>query len=149
MLIAIVAIMNAGGRVLFGKISDRIGRTNTLYIVILMQMLNMLAFQFYTNPILIVFGFIVVGLCFGAFLAIFPALTADQYGLKNFGFNYGIVYLAYAVGALLANPIADALYGRDGHFVTVYIFCAIMMIIAIIVNFLLKRDIKLLAKKEV
>ncbi|MGH9671865.1 MAG: hypothetical protein ACRD44_01680, partial [Bryobacteraceae bacterium] len=38
-----------------------------------------------------------VGLCFGGFLAILPALTADYFGPKNLGANYGMVFSAYGL----------------------------------------------------
>ena len=140
-LISIVAVMNALGRIIGGQLSDKIGRENTLFIVIVLQMLNMIGFIFYDNAISITFGFILVGLCFGAFLAIFPALTGDQYGLKNYGVNYGIVYLAYGVAGVCAPVIADFFFDIYGTFHITYIICASIMALMIAVNFLLKRNI--------
>jgi len=133
--------MNALGRILGGLLSDKIGRSNTLLIAIVMQMLNMVGFIFYNNPITITFGFILVGLCFGTFLAVFPALTADQYGLKNYGVNYGIVYLAYGFAGVVAPVMADYFYDLSESFTTTYIICAAIMTLMIGLNFLLKKEI--------
>jgi len=140
-LISVVAVLNAVGRVISGKLSDRIGRNNTLSIIIVLQMLNMIGFIFYNNPVLITFGFIMVGLCFGGFLALFPALTADQYGLKNYGLNYGIVYLAFGVAGVAAPQIAAYFYDTHGNFYTTYIICAAITAAMFVLNLLLKRDI--------
>jgi OFA family oxalate/formate antiporter-like MFS transporter len=51
-------------------------------------------------------GICIVGLCFGGYLAIFPAITADYYGTKNIGINYGLVFTAYGVGGLLGSLFA-------------------------------------------
>jgi len=141
-LMSIAAIMNALGRILGGSLSDKIGRSNTLFIAIILQMLNMIGFIFYNNPVTITLGFVVVGLCFGTFLAVFPALTADQYGLKNYGVNYGIVYLAYGLAGIVAPVIADYFFDLAGSFTTTYIICAVMMAFMIGLNFLLKQEIK-------
>ena len=140
-LISLVAVMNALGRILGGFLSDKIGRVNTLFITIVLQMLNMIGFIFYQNATVLSLGFILTGLCFGTFLAVFPALTADQYGLKNYGVNYGIVYLAYGLAGTAAPVIADYFYVRNGGFETAYIICAIMMVLMIIINYLLKREV--------
>ena len=138
-LISVVAVVNALGRVIGGFLSDKIGRVCTLFIAIVLQMLNMAGFIFYQNIFLVTFGFIVTGLCFGTFLAVFPALTADRYGLKNYGVNYGIVYLAYGFAGTAAPVIADYVYMSDGDFHTAYIICAILMVLMIPVNYLLKE----------
>ena len=104
-------------------------------------MLNMAMFMFYQNLALLVIGFIVVGLCFGTFLAVFPALTADQYGLKNYGLNYGIVYLAYGFAGIVAPVFADYFYDLNRNFNTAYLICAALMVLALAINYLLKREI--------
>jgi len=140
-LISLIAVMNALGRVLGGMLSDKIGRVNTLFIAIVLQMLNMIGFIYYNNSAVLTLGFILTGLCFGTFLAVFPALTADQYGLKNYGANYGIVYLAYGLAGSAAPVIADYFYVRNSNFETAYVICAAMMAIMIAMNFMLKREV--------
>jgi len=147
-LISVVAVMNAVGRIISGKLSDRIGRNNTLSIIIVLQMLNMVGFIFYNNVLLIVFGLIMVGLCFGGFLALFPALTADQYGLKNYGLNYGIVYLAFGVAGVAAPVIAAYFYDMHGNFNTTYIICATITACMLVLNLFLKRDIAKVEKSR-
>ena len=140
-LISLVAVMNAIGRILGGFLSDKIGRENTLFIAIVLQMANMVGFIYYQNPVILTFGFILAGLCFGTFLATFPALTADQYGLKNYGVNYGIVYLAYGFAGVVAPVIADFFYDLNNNFNMAYIICAVIMALMIVINILLKRNI--------
>jgi MFS family permease len=141
MLVAFLAIMNTAGRVIGGMISDKIGRIKTLYLVFIIQMLNMGAFMFYQNLPMLILGIIGVGFCFGTLLSVFPALTADQYGLKNIGANYGIMFMAWGFAGVVAPVIANYLYDTYGNFNTAYIICAIMMAAMIFVNFLLQKDI--------
>jgi len=59
-----------------------------------------------------VLGSAMVGFNYGACLSLFPATTADYWGTKNLGFNYGILFTAWGVGGvfgpILAGKIADA-----------------------------------------
>jgi len=50
-----------------------------------------------------------VGFCFGGFLAVYPALTADYFGTKNMGVNYGCMFMAYGMAGLFGPWIAPKL----------------------------------------
>ena len=141
-LLSYTAIMNGVGRIAGGIMSDKIGRVNALFVVFLLQLINISAFTFYQNMPLVIVGITATGLCFGAILSIFPALSADQYGLKNYGLNYGIIYLAWGSAGLLAPVIADYFFDLKGNFYTAYIICAIMMVVILGVNGLLKMELK-------
>ena len=141
MLVALLALMNAVGRVAGGFMSDKIGRVNALFVIFILQALNMVGFAFYDNLAMMIVGIIVVGFCFGTTLSVFPAITADQYGKKNFGGNYGIMYFAWGFGAVVAPVIAAFLHDIHGNFYMAYIICAAMMVAMIIVNILYKRNL--------
>jgi MFS family permease len=141
-LVSFMAVTNFLGRIAGGILSDKIGRVYALFVIFILQLLNMAGFAFYSNLALIIVGIIFAGMCFGAILAVFPALTADQYGLKNYGQNYGIIYLAYGFSGVVAPLIADYFYDRTGNFNTAYIICAVMMAGVIGINFLLKNELK-------
>jgi len=82
-LVSFMAITNMAGRIIGGFMSDKIGRINMLYVIFAIQLANMFGFFFYTNFPALIVGIIGIGFCFGALLSVFPALTAEQYGLKK------------------------------------------------------------------
>ena len=141
MMASLLAFVNTFGRILGGALSDKIGRVNALYVMLILQVLNMIGFMFYNNLATLILGIVIIGFCFGAFLSIFPALTADQYGLKNFGQNYGIMFLAWGVAGIVGPMIASFFFDATGNFYTTYIICAIMTGAMIIVNFIIQRGI--------
>jgi OFA family oxalate/formate antiporter-like MFS transporter len=51
-------------------------------------------------------GISVVGLCFGGYLALYPAVTADYYGTRHYGVNYGWMFSAYGAGGLFGPFLA-------------------------------------------
>jgi len=105
--VAVLAVGNAGGRILAGSVSDKIGRQSTLFIVFVFQALVVLLLYFAAAgaswgalwlPILLLV--ILIGANYGANLAIFPALTKDYFGLKNFGLNYGLIFTSWGAAGL-------------------------------------------------
>jgi len=141
MLAALLAFVNTFGRVIGGIISDKIGRTNTLYLGLVLQTITMVGFLFFNSLPTLILGVVVIGTCFGAFLSVYPSLTADQFGLKNFGQNYGIMFLAWGVAGIVTPMLANFLYDVNGNFYAAYIICAVMTAVMIIVNFLIKKTI--------
>ena len=57
-----------------------------------------------------------VGANYGANLAIFPSITKDYYGLKNFGVNYGLVFTAWGFGGFLLAQAASKIYDELRRF---------------------------------
>ncbi len=105
--VSVLAIFNAFGRIFWGKVSDSIGRVKTLFIMYLLNGLAILGyFMIPTIPLYFWLGIAIVGATFGGYLALYPAVTADFYGTSNVGLKYGLVFLAYGVGGLLANILA-------------------------------------------
>jgi OFA family oxalate/formate antiporter-like MFS transporter len=55
-----------------------------------------------------------VGLCFGGFLALYPAVVADFYGTKHYGINYGWMFSAYGAGGIFGPFLAAKLMKAMG-----------------------------------
>jgi len=107
--VMIVSIANACGRIIWGFVSDKLGRKPTLLIMFLLAGLTMGALNWMTTFPVYVIGVSLVGFCFGGFLALFPAVTADYFGTKNIGVNYGFMFLAYGAGGLFGPWLAPKL----------------------------------------
>jgi MFS family permease len=113
------AIFNGLGRIAWGSISDRIGRRPTIILMSALQGVTMLMTYHVFISFGMVYGFILaaalIGFNYGGSFALFPAITADYFGNKNVGSNYGWVFTAYGVaglaGPLLAGYFKDAAQG--------------------------------------
>ena len=113
------AIFNGLGRIAWGSVSDRLGRRSTIILMSALQGVTMLM----TYHVFINFGMVngfilaaaLIGFNYGGSFALFPAITADYFGNKNVGSNYGWMFTAYGVaglaGPLLAGYFKDAAQG--------------------------------------
>ena len=113
------AIFNGIGRIAWGSVSDRIGRKPAIILMAALQGVIMLMTYHVFITFGMVSGFIVsaalIGFNFGGNFALFPAATADFFGNRNVGSNYGWVFTAYGIagiaGPLLAGYFKDAAQG--------------------------------------
>jgi len=112
------AIFNGLGRIVWGVVSDKIGRKTSLFLMCLLQGIIMLGFfKMGATSMGLIVGACLIGFNFGGNFALFPAATADFFGNKNVGTNYGWVFLAYGVAGIAGPQVAgyfkDAAKGGD------------------------------------
>jgi OFA family oxalate/formate antiporter-like MFS transporter len=143
-LVAVLAIGNGGGRILAGMLSDKIGRKATMLICFVSQAILILLLSRATEgsilasiPVLAVISMF-IGANYGANLSLFPSITKDFYGIKNFGMNYGLVFTAWGVGGFLLAKLAGAMYVKYQTFNVAYYGASALLVIAAVTVFLLK-----------
>ena len=134
--VAVMAIGNAGGRIIAGILSDKIGRRATLMLVLLIQAALMfiaipVTASKETTPLIIVLVATLIGFNYGANLALFPSFTKDFWGLKSFGLNYGVLFTAWGVGGFVFPKVQQALTaGSGGSFQSSFIAAGSSLIVA-------------------
>jgi OFA family oxalate/formate antiporter-like MFS transporter len=101
-------MFNSVGRLVWGMVSDKLGRKNTIIILLA----GTAVFSLFVNVVQGYWVFILIafiGFFYGGLLSNFPSLTAELFGPKNMATNYGIVLLGFGIGAVISSQIA-------GHF---------------------------------
>lgn len=140
-----LAIGNGGGRIIAGMLSDKLGRKVTLFMFLVGQAILILLLTMTdkvsvlaTGPALITITAL-IGASYGSNLALFPAITKDFFGLKNFGMNYGLVFTAWGIGGFLLAKLAGTMYVKSGgSFNFAYYTASGLLIAAAVMVFFLK-----------
>jgi OFA family oxalate/formate antiporter-like MFS transporter len=100
-----ISLFNSGGRLFWGMVSDKIGRVNT--IIILLSGNAVLSLLINAAGGYLVYVLIAcIGFFYGGLLSNFPSLTADLFGAKHMATNYGFVLLGFGGGAVISSQIA-------------------------------------------
>jgi MFS family permease len=129
-VVALMAVGNAGGRIVAGAVSDKIGRTLTLLIMMSLQAVVIFSLLFIgdSQALLLVAAATLIGFNYGTNLSLFPSATKDYFGLKNFGINYGLVFSAWGVGGFVFPRIAQMIVAQTGTSAAAYILCAVLLV---------------------
>ncbi|MBI4833955.1 MAG: OFA family MFS transporter [Planctomycetes bacterium] len=141
LMVALLAIGNAGGRVFAGVLSDKIGRVRTLQIFTLVQAALMFLTPSMDDKIVLAVFSTLIGMCYGSNLSVFPSLTKDFFGIKNFGVNYGMIFTAWGVGSTL-TLVCGIIYERTKCFQMAFFLSGALLIVSIILSFTIKKPTK-------
>ncbi|MEA1967960.1 MAG: OFA family MFS transporter [Thermodesulfobacteriota bacterium] len=105
-LVSFGGLVNASGRVGTGFYSDKIGRLNAYCLNCGVSALCLFSLPYVISTSNLFLLFLVVGIAYwqyGGGLALMPSFTADFFGAKNLGFNYGLVFMGWGLGFFMAR----------------------------------------------
>jgi MFS family permease len=128
--VALLAIFNASGRIVAGILSDYIGRIVTLALVSITQASVLLFFSRFTTFGEFVVGAAIVGFSYGACLSLFPSTTADTWGTKSLGLNYGVLFTAWGVGGVFGPMLAARIVDATGSYQTAYNVASMLLLVS-------------------
>lgn len=124
------SVSNATGRFLWGAVSDLIGRVASLVCIFLLVALALFALSRVQGSVAFLIGILGVGIAFGGIMGVFPALCIEQFGTKNFGTNYGILFTGYSIAALVGPRLGAAIGDANGgDFDMAFIIAALISLV--------------------
>lgn len=143
-VVSVLALFNAAGRVSAGFVSDKIGRVNTLSLMLVLAVCGLsLLYTCGKGDIASFYiGVSIVGICFGAFMGVYPGFTADQFGSKYSGFNYGIMFLGFGLSGLIGPMLMTGVYKSSGTYQNAFLIAAALALLGIVFSFVYRAMAK-------
>ncbi|MEC9490748.1 MAG: OFA family MFS transporter [Halanaerobiales bacterium] len=141
--VSLFAIFNGIGRPIFGALTDKLKVKKTAIISFSLIIIASLLMIINTSgsPVLYFISFAIFWLNLGGWLAIAPAATSYFFGKKNYSQNYGYLFTAYGVGAVIGNLFSGSIRDIMGSYQYVFYPTLIIAALGIIISFLfLKKD---------
>ena len=147
----ITGLFNAGGRLCYSAIGDKLKDRNTIYKIILISELVLTIIALSTGSlnssgaiamVIAIALMLVVNAGYGGGFSNLPTLLSDVYGMGKISSIHGIALSAWAIAGLTGNQIASAIVNATGSFNNVLIFTAIMYAVATFISFVLIKPKK-------
>jgi MFS family permease len=135
----VLSVINGTGRTVTGYISDKIGRKQTLMMVLLVEALSLIGLLYAGNAhseiAFLAFAFL-VGFGGGAFYPLFAAITPDYFGENNNASNYGLVYSSKLLGSVIGIGVGASVIDAWGYSGAYWLAAASALVSAVIATFL-------------
>ena len=136
--IVVGAFGNALGRVFSGWMSDSFGRIKTLSLMVMLSAIVLPLLGRIDSLLLLWPLLFVVYYCYGTQLSLYASTTADFFGVKNVGTNYGLVFLAWGVAGVLGPKLGGRLFDQFQNYTRAFDVAAILLLVSFAVIFTLR-----------
>jgi OFA family oxalate/formate antiporter-like MFS transporter len=136
-------LVNVCSEIGTGKYSDILGRNKALSLNCLVSAVCLFSLPLIIASQNIFLLFLAVGIAYwvyGGTLALIPAYTADFYGTKNLGMNYGLVLLGSGLGFFMTR-LAGSIREWTGSLTWAFSLSAIVLIFVVILTRVTKRPL--------
>jgi OFA family oxalate/formate antiporter-like MFS transporter len=134
------AVGNASGRILSGWMSDTLGRLNVLRLMIGISMIAMpVLYLVGGNVTLLYIVVFIVYWCYGTQLSVNASTTADFFGTKNAGINYGMLFTAWGVAGYFGAKIGGTMYDKYHNYQMAFYTAGVLAAVALISEFMARR----------
>jgi OFA family oxalate/formate antiporter-like MFS transporter len=131
---------NAGGRILSGWMSDALGRLNVLRLMIAVSMISMpLLYMAGGNVTFLYVMVFIVYWCYGTQLSVNGSATADFWGTKNAGMNYGMLFTAWGVAGIIGPRIGGVLFDKYHNYQMAFYTAGVLAAVALLAEFMARR----------
>jgi OFA family oxalate/formate antiporter-like MFS transporter len=138
-IVMLTGVANALGRLGAPLLSDKMGREKAALSIILITSICALLLCF-AQGFLFMGTIAVIAFCYGGFSGIYPVLTADYFGIKNVGSNYGAVMTGFALSALTFPVIISMINNVTVKFIVLAFLAAAAAVLIILLMNLRKSE---------
>jgi MFS transporter, OFA family, oxalate/formate antiporter len=139
--LVLTPLANGSARLLWGWVSDYLGREWTMFTAFLLQAVFLLAATTLgrAGDVIWVALMVLVFLTWGELYVLFPAVLADLYGAKNSALNYSFLYSAKGFASLLGSGIAATLFEKTGTWNYAFFGSAALALLAALMALYVRR----------
>ncbi|PLX95176.1 MAG: MFS transporter [Desulfuromonas sp.] len=147
LVVVIMSVGNAAGRLVAGVVSDKIGRATTLTLMLVFQAVLMLVAipvlgsGSGSSPVLVALLVTFMVFNYGTNLALFPSFAKDYWGMKHFGMNYGILFSAWGVGAFVLVRVSEMLKVKTGSITASFAVACGLLLVGAMMSLSLRKKV--------
>lgn len=147
-LSSVTAVFNAGGRLGFSALADKLKDRNTIYKAIFVLSIAFTAITILTDGInngivaLVIALLCVVNAGYGGGFSNLPTLLSDRFGMKHVSTIHGLALSAWAFAGLSGNQLSAYIVKNTGSFKNVLYVTCVLYVVALVISLVAVRPVK-------
>ena len=131
--LGLLALFNGLGRIFWGTLGQAWGLRRSLISLMVLQAAMLFGLQAPGSSVyFLAIAGCWAGFMFGGNLSLFPQLTADRFGLRHMGANYGLMFTGYGLGGVFGPMLAGWMWDSLHSYRAAFLIAAIASLVAAI-----------------
>ena len=142
MVVSVLCLFNTAGRLIAGSLSDKLGRINTLTIALFIALAGLILLITSEKTVsvpLFITGVVLIGVCFGTFMGVFPGFATDVFGQKYNTVNYGIMWVGFSASGMLGPMILVRIHNASGIYSGAFIAAIVIAVLGLLMTVIFRR----------
>lgn len=147
-MVGLMGIFNGAGRIGWAAASDYLSRPVVYIIFFVIQLVAFISLPNISSALLFQILIFLVVSCYGGGFSNLPAFIADLFGTRELGAIHGYLLTTWSLGGLIGPTLVSQIYAFTGSYVPVFYLFIVLISIALVISFLLKKDVRRIQKEQ-
>ena len=138
-LVGILAVFNGGGRILWGWLSDLVGKMPAFLGILGIQAVCLLIIPHASNAALFAVLAALIYTCYGGAFGTMPSTAGRFFGVKNVGAIYGLMLVGWSIGGVIGPLLIASLIGDSKSYTRGFTIIGIITIVAMVIPLITRK----------
>lgn len=138
-LVGVLAIFNGAGRVLWGWLSDIIGKMPAFLAILGIQGVCLLLIPHAGSPAMFAILAALVYTCYGGAFGTMPSTAGQFFGVRFAGAIYGLMLVAWSLGGIVGPLLISKLIGENKQYTLGFTVIGIIALVALVVPLITRK----------
>ncbi|HET8767421.1 MAG TPA: OFA family MFS transporter [Pedococcus sp.] len=138
-LVGILAVFNGGGRILWGWLSDLVGKMPAFLGILGIQAVCLLLIPHASNTALFAILAALIYTCYGGAFGTMPSTAGRFFGVRNVGAIYGLMLVGWSIGGIIGPLLIASLIGDTKSYTKGFTVIGIITIVAMVIPLITRK----------
>jgi OFA family oxalate/formate antiporter-like MFS transporter len=138
-LVGILAVFNGGGRILWGWLSDLVGKMPAFLGILGIQAVCLLLIPHASNTALFAILAALIYTCYGGAFGTMPSTAGRFFGVRNVGAIYGLMLVGWSIGGIIGPLLIASLIGDSKSYTKGFTVIGIITIVSMVIPLITRK----------
>lgn len=138
-LVGVLAVFNGGGRILWGWVSDRIGKMPAFMGILGIQGVCLLLIPHISSTVIFAILAALIYTCYGGAFGTMPSTAGRFFGVRNVGGIYGLMLIGWSLGGIIGPLLIAALIGEEKAYTLGFTVIGIIALVGMVLPLITKK----------
>ena len=149
-IVSFLAIANTIGRLVWGNVSDKVGKIKTMILIqAVMAVIMLLLFMLVHNQMLFTIVLMGTTFCYGGAACLVAPITEEIFGSKNIGGNYSVTFSVFGFSGLIGPVVISSIRQSTGEYHLGFLVACVLAVVAFVLSIVMEGIIKARKKQPV